>query len=831
MDLHDIDRLVAQLPLERKVLLLTGRDLWSSWPLPEIGLRSMVLSDGPAGVRGAVWDERQPSLNLPSGSALGAAWDEDVAHRYGEVLAEEARRKGVDVVLGPTINLHRSPLGGRHFEALSEDPWLTGRLAAAYVRGLQGRGVAASPKHYVANDSETERRTVDVRVDDRTLREVYLRAFEEPVVAGGAWTVMSAYNAVNGVTASENDLLETPLCSEWGFDGVVVSDWTAVRTVRAAMASQDLVMPGPGGPWGDALVAAVRAGEVPVAAVDRKVRRLLVLADRVGALEGVGGGGGSAEGGTGTATTTSAAQGPSREAVAFAREAAVEGTVLLRNVGELPWSGDGPGTVAVIGHNAVVARTQGGGSATVVPERALSALAGLRERLGTDRVVDALGATVHDGLTELDPDSLTNPVSGGPGVRVTFLDAHGDVLLAEDRYRSWLVYLGGDAPLPRTARVRIETRHVPTRSGRALLGIACIGHVRVLADCVLVHQETSFREGIELGAGLLSPPSVAGELTLEEGRAVDIRVEVDVEEFNAAVSHGLVLRVGSVPVEEDAAALIAEAVAVARAADAVVVVVGTNARIESEGHDRESLALPGHQDELVRAVAAANPRTTVVVNAGAPVLLPWRDEVAAVLVTYFGGQEHGAALADVLLGDREPGGRLPTTWPASQEDVPVLDVTPRDGRLEYEEGLHIGHRAWLRSGRAPAYWFGHGLGYTTWSLDHLEDGGSDADLAAHLVLGVSNTGARAGKLVVQVYAERVTSGVDRPSRWLVGSCVVRAEPGDPTDVRIPVPRRELAHWDDGWHVEPGEFVLRVGTSAADLPLAVTCTVGVSTALP
>jgi beta-glucosidase len=226
-------------------------------------------------VRGEVWDERSPSLNLPSATALASSWDLSMAARYGAAAAVEARRKNVDVVLGPTINLHRSPLGGRHFEAFSEDPVLTGDLAAAYVTGVQDNGVAATPKHFIANDFETDRFTADVRVGERALRELYLLAFEKSITEAHAWVVMSSYNSINGVTATENDLLETPLNSEWGFDGVVVSDWTGVRSTRAANASQDLAMPGPDGAWGGALVDAVLAGTVPEAAIDRKVIRLL----------------------------------------------------------------------------------------------------------------------------------------------------------------------------------------------------------------------------------------------------------------------------------------------------------------------------------------------------------------------------------------------------------------------------------------------------------------------------------------------------------------------------------------------------------------------------
>src|SRR3954447_26749109 len=401
----NFDELLGRLSLEEKVRVLTGQDFWSTHPLPAIGLRSMVLSDGPSGVRGPVWDERDPSLNLPSATALSSSWDLAIAHQYGVVSALEARRKGVDVVLGPTINLHRSPLGGRHFEAFSEDPVLTAELAAAYVTGVQDNGVGATPKHYVANDFETDRFTVDVRADERTLRELYLLAFEKAVTEARAWLVMSAYNGINGATATENELLETPLNSEWGFDGVVVSDWTAVRSLASASASQDLVMPGPDGPWGTALVEAVRAGEIDEAVVDRKVLRLLRLARRVGALDGA----------------DPAEPVWVEDGVAFAREAAAEGTVLLENRGELPWDGAALRSVAVIGNNAAAARTQGGGSATVLPEYTVSPLDGLRAALpGTD-VSYSVGAVVQTGVVELPLALLVNPVTGGPGLRARFL--------------------------------------------------------------------------------------------------------------------------------------------------------------------------------------------------------------------------------------------------------------------------------------------------------------------------------------------------------------------------------------------------------------------------
>ncbi|MDN3496826.1 glycoside hydrolase family 3 C-terminal domain-containing protein [Planococcus sp. APC 4015] len=787
--------LLDRLTLEQKASLVQGADFWTTVPLPEIGLRAMTLSDGPAGVRGPRWDEREPSLNLPSGSALAASWDADLAYRYGAAAASEARRKDVDVVLGPTINLHRSPLGGRHFECFSEDPELSAGLGAAYVRGLQENGVAACPKHYVANDSETDRFTVDVQIDERPLRELYLAPFERAVEEAGAWTIMSAYNAVDGVTMTENDLLETPLNSEWGFDGVVISDWTAVRSLDSVPAAQDLAMPGPAPAWAD-LVDAIRDGRLDEADLDRKVLRMLLLAERVGALEGT------------DAVTPAPLDGP-----AFTRAAAIEGSVLLQNDGILPLDAASLTRVAVIGHNAREARTQGGGSATVIPENVVSPLDSLRAALPGADVRYELGAVVQEGVAEIPLAQLTNPTTGEPGMRVTFFDADGAELFAEDRRATALVWFGGDAPISASRTVVFATTYTPDDTGEIQLGFAGANPGRLFVDGELVLDDSPVIEGTDLGAAFLNPPSMTAAVAVTAGVPVDVRVEFT-RETGGPLSGALSATLGIAPEKTDPAELIARAVAAAAAAEVAVVVVGTNSKVESEGYDRENLDLPGRQDDLVRAVAATGTPTIVVVNAGSPVALPWADQVDAILQGYFGGQEFGHAVADVLTGAAEPGGRLPTTWPASLADVPVTETTPTDGVLRYDEGLHIGYRAWLKDAVAPAFPFGHGLGYTTWSW------GVASRVGDELEVTLANTGDRPGKQVVQVYAERPDSRVERPERWLVGFAVVRAAAGETVTASIPLPARRFAHWSGGWAVESGDFTVRAGGSVADLPLSV-----------
>ncbi|GIH94473.1 glycoside hydrolase family 3 C-terminal domain-containing protein [Planobispora siamensis] len=807
MATDDLDHLVEKLSLEQKVGLLSGVTVWRLRDEPDIGLRAMVTSDGPVGVRGPGWDERSTSLTLPSATAVAATWDEELVESLGGLIASEARRKGVHIVLAPTLNLHRSPLGGRHFECYSEDPLLTGRIGAAYIRGVQAGGVAATAKHYVANDSETERLTLDARVDERTLRELYLAPFEAAVEAG-VWAVMSAYNKVNGTTMSESPLLADPLKSEWGFDGVVVSDWGAVRsTVPAALAAQDLAMPGPNPLWGEALIAAVRSGEVPETAIDDKIRRLLRLATRVGALTP-----------TGADSRTSPAADPDA-ARALLRRAVSASTVLLRNEGPLlPLAPVRLRRVAVIGPNAATARIQGGGSAGVYPVSTVSPLDGIREALaGTAEVVHSPGARIDTRPTPLGTGNARNPRTGEPGLLVRLLDAAGQEVHAEHR-------LSGRLPEPGWApsAVAVELRALlrPDTDGPWDLAFAGWGNVRLEADGrVLVEEEVGL-DTDDPAVVHLTPPYRRARILMEAGREVEI-----VARRHFAPGTGVASILAADPFRQSAQDELAAAVELARTCDAAVVVVGTTEEIESEGFDRENLELPGRQNELVRAVAAACPDTVVIVNSGGPVTLPWREEVPAVLLSWFPGQEAGHGLADVLFGVAEPGGRLPTTWSESS----LFSTVPEDGVLTYGEGLDIGYRAWLREPTPPVYWFGHGLGYTSWSYEDLTVPGRitpDAPLTVRVRL--RNTGGRAGREVVQVYLSRPGTAVTRPVRWLAGYAAAVAEPGETVEVAVDIRPRAFRHWSaeaGGWCLEEGAFTVLAGRSPADLPLEATTVAG------
>ncbi|CAL9388439.1 glycoside hydrolase family 3 C-terminal domain-containing protein [Streptomyces sp. enrichment culture] len=832
----EIDRLLGKLTPRARALLLSGATTWRTRAEPAVGLRELVMSDGPAGVRGEAWDERNTSVLLPSASALAATWDEALVERLGGLLAAEARRKGVDVLLAPTLNLHRSPLGGRHFECLSEDPVLTGRIGAALVRGVQAHGVAAAAKHFVANDSETDRLTVDVRVGERALREVYLAPFEA-AVAAGVRLVMAGYNAVNGTTMTASALLTDPLKSEWGFDGVVVSDWGAVRgTIDTARAGLDLAMPGPEGAWGETLARAVADGEVPEAAVDDKARRLLRLAAWLGALgtrdasrsEAPSGEGSPCPGpASGAQGVPSPGPGPgarpsappvssgTRDARALARRAVAAGAVLLANRDVLPLDPGCLGTVAVIGGHAARTRTQGGGSAGVYPQAEVSVLDGIRDALhGRARVVHVPGPRPDGPAPPLDQDACTDPRSGLPGVLLRMLDADGRELYAERRRGGRLLE---PRLVPGAHTVEIRARLRPRTGGSWTLGVAGFGRMSLTLDGRTL-LEGDFPPPTDDPAVVhVNPPAqyAGADLAADRDALLVARREL-------APGTGRATVVVAAPPAPDVSASLAEAARAADAADAAVVVVGTTEHGESEGYDRTGLALGATQDALVRAVAAANPRTVAVVNSGGPVELPWRDEAGAVLLAWFPGQEGGAGLADVLFGRAEPGGRLPTTWPAVLADAPVTDTRPDGGRLGYDEGLHLGYRGWLRHHRPPAYWFGHGLGYTAWAYETLTvppvtRAGDDLTVRVR----VRNTGVREGREVVQVYLARPASALDRPARWLAGYAAVRARPGETVTAQVRLPARSLCHWsvaERAWRTEAGPCRVLAGRSAGDVPL-------------
>ncbi|HEY7323801.1 MAG TPA: glycoside hydrolase family 3 C-terminal domain-containing protein, partial [Streptosporangiaceae bacterium] len=677
---------------------------------------------------------------------------------------------------------------------------------------------AATVKHFVANDSETARWTYDARISESVLRELYLPPFEACVRDAGAWLVMAAYNKVNGTRMTENlRLLRDVLKNEWGFDGVVTSDWDAARsTYETALATLDLSMPGPYGPWGDLLVRAVEDGTVSEDLLNDKVARLLRLARRVGAL---------------TKSASSApvsrpvnGRAPALVAAGLLRHAAAESFVLLSNRGDALPLDSRLSRLAIIGPNAISPVVQGGGSAGVTPVSVSVPADALRAALPDHVEVSvSAGCQTWHSVPEAPPGTLTDPVTGTRGVHLEFTDPDGAIIAAEHRGSASLAWWDGvpdGIGWGKPGRVVLTATFQPEHSGSHLLGLSGVGGLVLQADGVTVIDGTTAVPDDPVEA-MTRPGELRASLRLEAGAPTRLRVE-----FRPAPDGEgpLAVRLGIIAVTEDDE-LLADAETMAAAADAAVVVVGSAELTESEGFDRPTLALPGRQDELIARVAAVNGNTIVVVNSGMPVLMPWAGQAAAVLYAWLPGQEFGAALADVLLGHAEPGGRLPVTIPAAETAVPVLHAKPaEDGTLDYAEGLLIGYRGYDAAGLEPAYPFGHGLGYTTWAYDSLDcarwlpDGG-DLELCVH----IRNTGSRPGKEVVQAYLAEPGDPArrGRPVRALAAFAVVRAAPGEMAQVRVTIPARAFARYDESlasWISQAGEFTVQVGPSSRDLRL-------------
>ncbi|GAA2583524.1 glycoside hydrolase family 3 C-terminal domain-containing protein [Winogradskya consettensis] len=797
--------LVRSLSLPEKVALLTGASAFTLGSRESIGLGEVRVSDGPAGVRGATFSGGPTAVLLPNPTLLAAFWDEDAAAEAGRILAEEALARGVHVVLGPTVNLPRSPLGGRLFEAYSEDPLLTGKLAAAAVRAMQDLGVGAALKHLVANDSETARNTMSSELDEATLREVALLPFEIVVADADPWAIVAAYNRVNGTPATEHRELITGIVKgEWGYRGLVMSDWFAARSAGpAANAGLDLVMPGPRGPWGEALVGAVESGEVSEAVIDDHLGRLLLLAARVGALKDDTGADhlaradhlAGAPGSAARHTRSAVAPDSAARRAQLTRLAAQGMTVLVNENGTLPL--DRARTVALIGRHAVETIGMGGGSAHVTPPYQVSVADGLRGALG-DLVTVVDGVEVRSRPVPARGGFLTDGETGTSGVRVKLLSESGTEL--ERRHAADATTTAGLDERYAEPVATVVLSAVITRSGTAELGVLGSGDWTVrIGD-----SESSFSlstTGRNFGEELVVPPLSTGVHTVTAGTTFEasVRLGSGTDAFSAAGLFGLIGR----PARRETVDVIDDAVRAAAGADVAVVVVGLTEEQETEGVDKSTLHLPGAQDALVEAVAGAARRTIVVVNAASPVIMPWRTRVDAVLWAGLPGQEAGHAIAAALLGNIEPAGRLVTTFPAEDGGSPAWSVTPVDGVLAYAEGRFAGYRGHDAGlAPAPAFWFGHGLGYTTW--DYSDISYSSGSVA----VTVTNTGPRAGREVVQIYFRPQDNA--HPVR-LMGWSAVSLPAGGSARVTVPTDPRMWRAWAGTWvPLGPGELIAARG---------------------
>ncbi|GAB4234344.1 MAG: hypothetical protein Kow00109_07370 [Acidobacteriota bacterium] len=788
-----VDELVGRMNLDEKTTFVYGETPMNLRPIARLGIPRLLLADGPLGLR---WEQ---ATAFPAAIALAASWNVDLAERFGRAIGREWKNKGRHMWLGPGMNIIRIPQNGRNFEYYSEDPYLASRMAVAAVRGAQSEGIIATPKHYVANNQEYQRYSIDIRVSERALREIYLPAFRAAVVEGGAWAVMAAYNQVNGAHCTENKwLLQDVLKDEWGFRGLVVSDWGASHsTVGTANNGLDLEMDGNnpvGAYWGQGqLKAAVENGQVAEATVDDKVRRILRAMFSTKVLS----------------EPHPAPNLQMTEHWSLARAIAQEGMVLLKNEGNLlPLDPQASQTLALIGPNLAEARTGGGGSSQVTPYRAVSPLEGIRDAVGPNvTLLEVPGSYLGGGSIPAAPEEwLRVPQAENPGVigdYFTNMNLQGNP--AGRRYDRTIDFdWGSGGPFGGFPADHFSVRwsgrlRVP-ESGNYLIGTVSDDGVRVYLDGELIIENWTDH------AATLDQT----ERYLEGGRDYQLIVEYYENGGDAVIRFGCL--------KND---LLEDAVAAAAEADTALLFVGLSADLEGEGWDRPSMDLPEQQVELIQQVSAVNPRTVVVIIAGSQVGMEnWIGGVPAVLQAWYPGQEGGHAIADILFGRVNPSGKLPMTFVRRWEDHPAFGLYP--GGI-YSDDIYVGYRYFDTFGVEPLFPFGHGLSYTTFAYDDLEIDASQLVETGFVTVRcrITNTGGRFGQEVVQVYVRDPESTVGRPEKELKAFAKVPLFPGQSRTVQFELGPEAFAYWHPGlraWHVEPGRFEILVGASSRDIRL-------------
>lgn len=794
--------LLERLTLAERISLMSGGGQFSTAPIPRLGIPAIHLSDGTNGVRS---NDGEPATVFPIELAIGATWDPAVARAEGEAVGREALARGVQVMLGPDVNLQRLPNGGRDFEMYSEDPYLTGVMGTAYVQGLQSEGVGATVKHFVGNEQELERTRVSSNIDERTLHELYLSPFRTIIKGADPWAVMLSYNRLNGTYMTDNRaLVHGVLEGEWGYKGLVISDWGAVHTtVPAADSGCDLEMPGPALYFGQRLDAAVQNWQVEEGVINEAAARVLRTIVRSGALNGK------------PHLKSEFASARDRQ---VALEAASEAITLLKNDRHLlPLDASTIHTVAVIGPNADVPLYEGGGSARVISDRVETPLMSLRRLLGSKvKLVFARGVDNDPDPPPVDT-RLLSPTRSLRAQGLAF-EYYGNSTFSGRPFR---IGTQGDFGFSvfdvehHQLSARWQGYLWPQQSGKYKISLTEAGEGRLYLDGTQILGPTL---GQIARGGL--PPGLAEQiatLNLEAGRGYRVRIEY----VGSALPFHLLEFGLRLP-----APRLQQAVSAAHDADAAIVFVGDSRESENEGSDRPGIDLYGRQNELVRAVLAANPNTIVVLENGAPVALPWVAEVPAIVESWLDGVEGPDAIARVLFGQFDPSGRLPMTFPKQMSDTPAY-LYYSDGRnANYGEGVFMGYRYYDKRSIEPLFPFGYGLSYTSFRYSDLKVPAAVSMGASFQVsLQVSNTGRRAGKETVQLYlGDGATTVVVRPIRELKGFSKVSLAPGETKTVSFTVTPRDLSYYnvhDGRWVSTPGVHRIFIGRSSRDIQLQQT----------
>jgi beta-glucosidase len=802
-----LNDLMGRLTLEEKISLLGGtRDMLTHPILPRLHIPSMEMVDGGQGVRGgaATGTMQGPATAFPAAVMMASTWNPALVGQVAAAIGVETQNKGTgaQMLLGPAVNIHRSPLGGRNGEYFSEDPFLSARLSVAYIRAMQATGALACIKHFAANNQETERGGVNAVVSERALREIYWPSFEAGVREGRVAAVMTAYNRLNGPHCSASHYLITDVLKRgWNFDGVVMSDWGGVHeTARTINAGNDLEMPGPTFLSQDKVKDALDRGLVTTEQIDQNVRRILRTVFRSGVVDGV------------RPPNHALVNSDAHREVAL--KAAQEGIVLLKNKGGLlPLNPNTIRSIALIGPAAEHFQVTAAGSPEVQPLHEVGPLEGIRTRLSPNVIVRSTPGTLRGAYFAA--GTVTVPGSAEAGFKAEYFankNLEGAPLLTRTDAQINLATAPSGLG-PDNWSTRWTTTLTPRRSGHTKFYLRADDGSRLFinGNRLIDHWQDSAAD------------VQTATINLTAGQRYELRVEYFQTGGNMAVQLGW---------DEPGAQPYNEVSDFARRSDMAVVFVTTRGD-ESEGHDRTSMDLPENQNELIRQVVAANPKTIVVLNNGTPVSMPWLGSVPALLETWFPGQEGGRALAQILFGDINPSGHLPTTLGARREDYPDYPNFPgTNGIVRYEEGIYVGYRAFDKRNIAPLFPFGHGLSYTTFRIDNLRL--SAPTLAANGTLTasvrVTNTGRRAGAQVVQLYIHDPNPQIDKPVRELKGFAKVMLQPGQSQVVTLTLKPRDFA-WCDvdarGWRVNAGNYQIEVGDSSRNIPQHVTVQVAAS----
>jgi beta-glucosidase len=814
----DIPSLISQLTLDEKISLLAGKDFWSTHAVERVGIPSMKVSDGPNGARGGAFKDGPTSACFPAGVALAASFDRELAGRIGEALAAETRSKGASVLLGPTACPHRDPRGGRNFESYSEDPLLAGEMAAGYILGLQSAGVGASIKHFAVNEQETKRFTMDCRLSQRALREIYLKPFEIAVKKADPWTVMTSYNLVNGVHADMNEFLITKvLREEWGFKGLVMSDWGGTNsTAESLVAGHDLEMPGP--PMRRTVKkvrAAVESGSLPESVIDARVAKnleLLIRADKFNHPE--------------IPDERSNDRPEDRQLI---RRAGAEAMVLLKNENKvLPLKKDNIKSIAMIGL-AKEYLGHGGGSAAVNSHHKITPWQGFSEALaGSDvELRYAEGARIWRNLKPMSQNVVDD--DGKPGFTVRYFDNADDS-------KPTIAHAAAAAVMtierPTLDHVRLNGTFTPKSSGKHYLSFASLGWTRVtINDETVFHVEDSSIDPMAMLLGTATEERIQFDFT--EGATYKVCIEAQAKgarsDLSLLANNIAAFSLGFLEKDEYEMDLHTPAIELAKESDIALVFVGNTPTWETEGCDRESMALPmdGNLDRLIAGVAKVNSSTIVINSTGSPVDMPWLDSVAGLVQTWFPGQEAGYAIADVILGVTNPSGKLPVTFPKSIEHSPSYDNFPGNVdqlQVDYKEDIFIGYRHFDRPGRQEGvlFPFGFGLSYTAFEVSDISSSVETLNQSGKFSVSarVRNTGSVSGSEVIQVYVGPSIPVESRPIKTLAGFAKARhLQAGAEQVVQIDIDADDFAVWNEGkysWVVEAGKYTVRVGTSCREV---------------